>query len=281
MTIHPTAVVDASSHIDPSAQIGPYCVIGPNVSIGAETDLRHHVSIPRDTTVGERNVLHPFSVVGGDPQDRKYRGETTTCVLGSGNDIREHVTIHRGTDNGGCVTSIGDSNLLMVGCHVAHDCRIGDETVIANQVMLAGHVIIEDHASIGGGAGIHHFTTIGCSAFVGGLARVSRDVPPYTIVEGHPSEVRALNAIALSRRGFSPEVIDAMKDSFKRIFRGNGNVSMHVKELRIQYSHIAAVLVLCDSIDASAAGTHGRALESQRTDDKWTGTVGAGHEPSH
>ena len=277
MTIHPTAVVDSTSQLDPSARIGPYCVIGPNVSIGADTELRHHVSIPRDTVIGERNVLHPFSVVGGDPQDRKYQGEATTCVLGNGNDVREHVTIHRGTDNGGGVTSIGDSNLLMVGCHVAHDCVIGDEVVIANQVMLAGHVIIEDHASIGGGAGVHHFTTIGCSAFVGGLARVSRDVPPYTIVEGHPSEVRALNVIGLSRRGFSAEDIDAMKDAFKRIFRGNSNVSGHVEDLRAEYPHVKAVQTLCDAITASSSGTHGRALEAQRTDDKWTGTVGAGH----
>ncbi len=173
------------------------------------------------------------------------------------------------------MTSIGNGNLLMVGCHVAHDCRIGDEAVIANQVMLAGHVHVGDHANIGGGAGVHHFATIGTCAFVGGLARISRDVPPFMIVEGHPAEVRALNVIALNRRGFDSESIDAMKDAFKRLFRGNDSTAVQLDMLRGEYGHLPAVMVLCDAIDASSNGTHGRALESQRKDDKWTGTVGA------
>lgn len=275
MTIHPTAVVDPTAQIDPSVQIGPYCVIGPRVEIGAGSELVHHVSVPSDTTIGTENILHPFAVVGGEPQDRKYDGEQTTCVIGNGNEIREHVTIHRGTANGGGMTSIGDGNLLMVGCHVAHDCRIGDEAVIANQVMLAGHVHVGDHANIGGGAGVHHFATIGTCAFVGGLARISRDVPPFMIVEGHPAEVRALNVIALNRRGFDSESIDAMKDAFKRLFRGNDSTAVQLDMLRGEYGHLPAVMVLCDAIDASSNGTHGRALESQRKDDKWTGTVGA------
>ena len=275
MTIHPTAVVDPTAQIDPSVRIGPYCVIGPRVEIGADTELVHHVSIPSDTSVGSGNVLHPFAVVGGEPQDRKYDGEQTKCVIGNHNEIREHATIHRGTENGGGVTRVGDGNLLMVGCHIAHDCQIGDEVVIANQVMLAGHVHIGDYANIGGGAGVHHFATVGTCAFVGGLARISRDVPPYTIVEGHPAEVRALNVISLTRRGFDSESIDAMKDAFKRLFRGNGNASSQVDMLRDEYGHLPAVTSLCDAIDASSNGTHGRALESQRKDDKWTGTVSA------
>ena len=275
MTIHPTALIDSTAQIDPSVRIGPYCVVGPRVEIGAGTELVHHVSIPSDTTLGRDNMLHPFAVVGGDPQDRKYTGEQTTCVIGDGNEIREHVTIHRGTENGGGETRIGSGNLLMVGCHVAHDCLIADEVVIANQVMLAGHVHIGDHANIGGGAGVHHFATIGTCAFVGGLARISRDVPPFTIVEGHPAEVRALNVIALTRRGFDAESIDAMKDAFKRLFRGNGSTSDQLDMLRAEYAHLSPVTVLCDAIDASSNGTHGRALESRRKDDKWSGTVGA------
>jgi UDP-N-acetylglucosamine acyltransferase len=275
MTIHPTAVVDSTAQIDPSVRIGPYCVVGPRVEIGSGTELLHHVSIPSDASLGRDNVLHPFAVVGGDPQDRKYAGEQTTCVIGDGNEIREHVTIHRGTENGGGVTRIGNGNLLMVGCHVAHDCLISDEVVIANQVMLAGHVHIGDHANIGGGAGVHHFATIGTCAFVGGLARISRDVPPFTIVEGHPAEVRALNVIAMTRHGFDADSIDAMKDAFKRLFRSNGSTSDQLDMLRAEYAHLPAVTVLCDAIDASSSGTHGRALESRRKDDKWTGTVGA------
>jgi UDP-N-acetylglucosamine acyltransferase len=275
MTIHETTTIDSSARIDSSVEVGPYCVIGPNVVLGAGCMLHDHVSIQRDTIIGEQNVFHPFCVIGGDPQDRKYDGEQTMCQIGNGNEVREHVTIHRGTENGGSVTTIGNENLLMVGSHVAHDCRIGDEVVIANQVMLAGHVSIENGASIGGGAGIHHFATIGSCSFVGGLARISRDVPPFMIVEGHPAEVRALNVIALARRGYEPSHVEALKESFKRLFRGNGSVSTHTRSLREEFADVPAVLKLCDSMDASSDGTHGRALESRRKDDKWSGKVEA------
>ena len=198
MTIHETAAVHSSATLDPGVEVGPYCVIGPNVVIGAGCTLLDHVSIQRDTVIGEGNAFHPYCVIGGDPQDRKYDSEETMCQIGDGNEIREHVTIHRGTANGGSVTTIGNGNLLMVGSHVAHDCRIGNEVVIANQVMLAGHVYIEDGASIGGGAGIHHFATIGSCSFVGGLARISRDVPPFMIVEGIPFEMGILATLVLN-----------------------------------------------------------------------------------
>jgi len=269
MTIHPTAIIDPSATIHDTVEIGPWCVIGPGVELGEGTRLLNHVTVQRDTVIGRANRFYPYSVIGVDPQDRKYDGERTTCEIGDGNEIREHVTIHRGTGNGGGVTTIGDRNLLMVGSHVAHDCRIRNETVIANQVMLAGHVEVQDFASIGGGAGIHHFATIGTCSFVGGLARISRDVPPYMIVEGHPAEVRAVNAVALSRRGYEESHVDAIKDAFRRNFRSNGSTSEQLGLLRAEYASVPAVQVLCDALDASAGGTHGRALEACRADDKW------------
>lgn len=274
MSIHDTAIIDDSARIASTATIGPYCVIGPGVVIGEDTVLMDHVSIQCNTTIGDRNSIYPGAVIGVDPQDRKYEGETTRCEIGDDNMIREHVTIHRGTDNGGGLTTLGSRNLLMVGSHVAHDCILGDEIVLANQVMLGGHVIMEDGASIGGGAGVHHFATIGTCAFVGGLARIARDVPPYMIVEGHPAEVRAINTVALVRRGFDEQHIDAVKEAFRRLFRNNGSSSEHIPNLRKEYPSIPAVLSLCDALEASAEGTHGRALEANRRDNKWAKVKG-------
>jgi UDP-N-acetylglucosamine acyltransferase len=157
----------------------------------------------------------------------------------------------------------------MVAAHVAHDCDIANEVVIANQVMLAGHVRIDDGANIGGGAGVHHFATIGKCAFVGGLARISKDVPPFMIVEGNPAEVRAINAIAMTRRGYCQEHIEAMKDAFKRLYRDNGAPMVEkMQQLRSDYADVPAVIELCDALAAIGDGIHGRAQEGDRPSDK-------------
>lgn len=272
--IHTTAIVDASAQLAEDVEIGPYCVVGPNVEIGARSVLHNHVTIASLTTVGEENVFYPYSVIGADPQDRKFRGEKTVCTVGNRNAIREHVTIHRGTANGGGKTTLGSDNLIMVASHVAHDCELGDRIVIANQVMLAGHVHIQDGANIGGGAGLHHFTTVGRCAFIGGLARISKDVPPYMIVEGNPAEVRAVNSIAMMRNGFSSEHIEAMKESFKRLFRDNGApIVEKLEELRGRYHNVPAVIELCDALEATSDGVHGRAMEVFRHDNKRAASV--------
>jgi UDP-N-acetylglucosamine acyltransferase len=269
--IHPTAIVDSSARIAESAHVGPYCVIGPEVVIGARTRLLNHVTIQALTEIGEDNALHPYSVIGADPQDRKFKGERATCVIGDRNMIREHVTIHRGTANGGGRTTIGDDNLIMVAAHIAHDCHVAHNVCIANQVMLAGHVRVEEHANIGGGAGLHHFTTVGAYSFVGGMARIPKDVPPFMIVEGNPAEVRAINSIAMSRNGFRPEHVDAVKDAFKRLYRENGAaMSDKIETLRHEYRDVPAVCRLCRFLAASAEGVHGRAAEVVRGDDKRT-----------
>lgn len=300
--IHSTAIVDPSAQLADDVHVGPYCVIGPDVVIGAGTVLHNHATVACLTTIGENNIIYPFTVVGADPQDRKFHGEHATCIIGNNNSIREHVTIHRGTENGGGVTRLGSNNLIMVGSHIAHDCSLGDDICIANQVMLAGHVRIEDGANIGGGAGVHHFATIGACAFVGGLARITKDVPPFMIVEGNPAEVRAINSIAMTRRGYSPEHIEAMKHAFKKLFRENGTknsaaakpahsgvggdvadrrygsdagagpsaMTEKIADLREMYAQVPAVIRLCDALDAAAIGVHGRARELSRPDDKRT-----------
>lgn len=261
-TIHPTSIVDPSAEIAADAIVGPYCVVGLDVRIGSGTHLHNHVSVQSNTTIGEDNQLYPFSVVGGDPQDKKFQGEATICEIGDRNQIREHVTIHRGTVSGGGKTTIGNDNLLMVGSHVAHDCILGSDIVIANQVMLAGHITVEDCATIGGGAGVNQFSRIGRCSYIGGLTRVTRDVPPYMIFEGTPAEARAVNIVAMSRRGYSEEVIDAMKEAYRRLFKENGGALVQRMEevLKDLGEHIP-VQQLCEAMTASAAGRYGRSNE--------------------
>ncbi|MDG2476608.1 MAG: acyl-ACP--UDP-N-acetylglucosamine O-acyltransferase [Phycisphaerales bacterium] len=268
-SIHPTALIDSSATLGEGVEVGPYSVIGSDVRIGEGSVLMSHVTVEARTVLGDRNRLHPGCVVGGEPQDRKFSGEPTCCRIGDDNDIREHVTIHRGTGNGGGETVVGSNNLIMVGAHVAHDCCVGDRTVIANQVMLAGHVVVEDGASIGGGVGVHHFATIGTLAFVGGLARISRDVPPFMIVEGHPAEVRSVNVIGMLRNGFEQSHVDAMKDAYRRLFRQAGAVAIELPALQAEYAELSAVQHLCAAVEAAASGVHGRAREASRPDDKW------------
>jgi UDP-N-acetylglucosamine acyltransferase len=267
--IHPTAIIDTSAELADDVFVGAYCVVGPNVEIGARCVLNQHVTVVRGTHMGTGNQLHAGCIVGGDPQDRKYAGEATVLRIGNDNHIREHVTIHRGTGSGGGETIIGSDNLLMVGCHIAHDCIVGDGTVVANQVMLAGHVKIEDGASIGGGAGVHHFATIGKLSFVGGLARISRDVPPFMIIEGHPAEIRAVNAIGMLRSEFSQADVDAMKEAFRLLFKHAAPIAEALPELRNKYPDHVAIARLCNAVEASANGVHGRAREAHRPDNKW------------
>ncbi|MCI0362324.1 MAG: acyl-ACP--UDP-N-acetylglucosamine O-acyltransferase [Phycisphaerales bacterium] len=271
-TVHDTAIIDPTAHLADDVLVGPYCVIGPDVEIGEGTVLHNHVAIQSLTSIGRENVFYPFSVIGADPQDRKFHGERTRLKIGDRNKIREHVTIHRGTGNGGGLTRVGNDNLIMVAVHIAHDCILGNDICIANQVMLAGHVRIEDGANIGGGAGLHHFTTVGSCAFVGGLARITKDVPPFMIVEGNPAEVRAINWIAMTRRGYSADHIDAVKDAYKRLYRDNGApMSDKIVELKREYHDVPAVLQLCEALVAAAQGVHGRAAETRRADDKRNG----------
>ncbi|MBX3356250.1 MAG: acyl-ACP--UDP-N-acetylglucosamine O-acyltransferase [Phycisphaeraceae bacterium] len=274
--IHPTAIVDPSAEIHDGVAVGPWSVIGPRCVIGAETEVRSHVVIGQNTTLGRGNVIHPFALVGGDPQDLKYHGEETQLVIGDRNQIREHTSIHRGTANGGGVTRIGSDNLLMAVSHVAHDCVIGDGTVIANNVMIAGHVHVEDFASIGGGAGIHHFARVGTCAFVGAMARCSKDVPPFMVVEGNPAEVRKHNDVLMRRRGYTEEDVEAMRDAFKLLFmkRGGGMLDK-VTMLREAHPRSRPVELLCAMVLESGAGVNGRALENRRTDDKRAVRVGA------
>lgn len=262
--IHPTAVVDRTAEVDPTATIGPYCVIGPHVTIGAGVLLHSHVSVQERTSVGAGTAVFPFAVLGADPQDLKYRGEDTELIIGERNTIREHATLHRGTGVGGGKTVVGNDCLLMVGSHVAHDCIIEDEVILANAVMLGGHCLIEHGATIAGGAGIHHFATVGRLAFVGGLARISKDVPPFLVVEGNPAEPRKVNTTALVRRLWPVEQIEALRLAYKALFRGDDPMKTVIERLRVDGAQPEPVLALCEFLERMTQGVHGRWRETLR-----------------
>ena len=180
-------------------EIGPFCIVGPDVTLGPGSKLLGHVTIHGITSVGKNNIFHPNCVIGGTPQDLKYRGEPTRLEIGDENHIREAVTIHTGTDGGGGVTRVGNRNLLMVNVHVGHDVQIGDHCIIANNVMLAGHIMIGNHVVINGGAGVTAFTTIGDFSYAAAFAQINHDVPPYMKVSER-DQVRSLNTVGLQRR---------------------------------------------------------------------------------
>jgi UDP-N-acetylglucosamine acyltransferase len=218
-SIHPTAVIAADADLATDVAIGAYAVIGPGVGIGRGTTVGPHVVIEGLTRIGEDNRIFQFASVGADPQDKKYRGETTRLEIGDRNVIRECVTIHRGTVQDQGVTRIGNDNLLMACAHVAHDCVIGDQCVLANYAALAGHAHLDDWVIMGGFSGIHQFVQVGAHAFIANNAAVTRDVPPYVMTVGQPAGAHSINAEGLKRRGFTPEQVRNIRAAFRLLYR--------------------------------------------------------------
>jgi len=220
--LNPSAIVDPRAELDRDVEVGPYCVIGAGVRVGKGTKLHSHVSIQGRTTLGENNVIFPFASVGSAPQDLKYKGEPSQLLIGNGNTIREYVSLNPGTSGGGMVTRVGDQNLLMMYCHIAHDCIVGNRNVIANGATLGGHVIVEDHVIVGGLVGIHQFVRVGEGSMIGGNASISRDVPPFTLAAGR-NQVYGLNLVGLRRRQTSKLEISDLKQCYRAIFSRSGD----------------------------------------------------------
>jgi UDP-N-acetylglucosamine acyltransferase len=217
--ISPHAVIDKNAEIADDVEIGPFCVIGPDVKIAPGCRLLNSVTILGDTTIGRDNVFFPNTVIGGAPQDKKYKGARTKLTVGNGNVFREAVSVHLGTEKGGGITTVGDNNLLMVNAHIGHDARLGSNCVLANNVMIAGHVLVGDHVAMMGGAAVHHFCIIGEFAYIGAYSRIHHDVPPYCKIDG-PDLVRGLNSVGMRRAGFSEEEIKGLDRVYRRLFIG-------------------------------------------------------------
>jgi UDP-N-acetylglucosamine acyltransferase len=259
-----TACVDPRAELDDNVEVGPYCVVGPEVSIGRGTRLVAHACVLGRTILGRDNVIHPFCVLGGEPQDVSYKGSPTRLEIGDRNIIREGVTIHRGSEKEEGVTRMGSDNLLMVNVHVAHDCIIEDRVIIANNTMLAGHGHIESYVTISGGVGVHPFVTFGEFSYVGGLSRIYHDVPRYMIVDGNPSKVRCVNVVGLRRHGVSSESISALHEAHRLIYRAKMSAAQASKTLESHGHLCAEVKNLLDFIEAQHLGKQGRARERWR-----------------
>jgi len=255
MPIHPTAIVDARARVAESAEIGPYCVVGPEVEIGARTRLMANLYLEGPTWIGEDNVFFPYSTVGVASQDLKYKGERAETRIGHRNRIREFVTIHRGTQGGGLVTSIGSDNLIMVQVHVAHDVRIGDHVILGNSVGVAGHVIIEDWVDVSPFSGIHQFCRIGRHAFIGPYSVIKQDVLPYSLTSHKPeSAVFGANSIGLERRGFDKATVEALQTAFRLLTRAGLNTSQAIDRIRAEVPALSEIEELIAFIRASERG---------------------------
>jgi len=255
MPIHPTAIVDARARVAESAEIGPYCVVGPEVEIGARTRLMANLYLEGPTWIDEDDVFFPYSTVGVASQDLKYKGERAETRIGHRNRIREFVTIHRGTQGGGLVTSIGSDNLIMVQAHVAHDVRIGDHVILGNSVGVAGHVVIEDWVDVSPFSGIHQFCRIGRHAFIGPYSVIKQDVLPYSLTSHKPeSAVFGANAIGLERRGFDKATVEALQTAFRLLTRAGLNTSQAIDHIHAEVPALPEIEELIDFIRASERG---------------------------
>jgi len=254
--IDPTAIVHPRAQIGAGTTIGPYASVGPYVRIGANCKIGASANIDGWTEIGEDTQIFPFASIGQIPQDLKFRGEETRLVIGRRNIFREFVTIHRGTRGGGGITKIGDRNVFMAYVHIAHDCRVGSDTIFGNMATLGGHVTVEDFANISAGSGVHQFCRVGCHAFIGGYSVVTKDALPYARTVGsRPARIFGVNTIGLMRRRFPPEVIAKLKHTFRYLLQSKLNTTSAIQQIQQDRSLACAeVQYLLDFIRTSQRG---------------------------
>jgi len=255
VAIHPTAIVDPDADVSREAEVGPYCIIGSGVAIGARTRLIAHVYLEGKLTIGKDNLFYPYCSCGVTPQDKKYKGEPSETRIGDRNTIREFVTINRGTEGGGMVTSIGDGNLLMAYVHVAHDVIIHDHTILANGVTFAGHVIVDDYANIGGLCAIHQYCRIGRHAMVGSNSVIKQNVLPYSITAAdHKTEVYGANKVGLERKGYGADAIEPLQNAFRMLTRAGLNTTQALTRIEEEIPQTVEVKELIEFVKGSQRG---------------------------
>jgi UDP-N-acetylglucosamine acyltransferase len=255
MSIHPTAIVDPKARVHPSCGIGPYCVIGGEVELGENCRLLSHVAMEGPTLVGANNRFFPFTSIGLAPQDISYKGEPTRLEIGDHNQIREFVTINRGTLKGGGLTKIGNHNLIMAYTHIAHDCEIGNHIIMANAATLGGHVTVGDWANVGALCPIHHFVRIGAYSIIGGGSTITRDVLPFSKTSAERgTQAYGLNAVGLERRGFSKERIHKLHHAYRVLLASRLNTSQALEKLKTESDLGEDVEMLIRFIEVSARG---------------------------
>ena len=217
-SIHKSAIIEEGAIIGDDCFIGPFSYIGENVKIGNGTICQSHVVIKGHTDIGENNEIYPFASLGQKPQDLKYKGEKSSLEIGHDNSIREYVTMHTGTQGGSLKTVVGHSCLFMIGCHIAHDCMVGNHVIMANNGAIAGHVTLGDFVILGAGSGVHQFVSIGKHSIVGAMAAIDKDIPPFCTAVGERSYLRGINIEGLKRRNFSKKDIVEIQGVFRDLF---------------------------------------------------------------
>ncbi len=254
MAIHPSASIDPRAELGAGVEIGPFAVVTGKVVLHDGVQLHAHSHVQGDTELGAGTRVFSFASVGGDPQDLKYRGESTRLVVGPRCTFREGSTANRGTEAGGGVTTIGSDCLFMAGTHVAHDCVIGNHVIFANYAALGGHVTVQDRAVFGGFAGVHQHGRVGRCAMVAGGAMATQDVPPFTIAQGDRARLVGLNVVGLRRSGFSREVLAALKAAYRELFQAGMPLRIAAEQVREVYSDVPEVVELVDFLEQSQRG---------------------------
>jgi len=250
--IHKTAIIDSSAQIADDVKIGAYSIVEEDVKIGSGTEIKAHVIIAKHTEIGKNNRIFQFSSIGEEPQDKKYKQESTRTIIGDNNTIREYVTINRGTVDDNGVTRIGNDNWIMGYVHIAHDCMIADNVIIANGTTLAGHVHIDDYVILGGFTKLHQFCRIGAHAFTAMDTGFQKDLPPYVMAHGNPAKPRTINTEGLKRRGYSQEDISAIKKAFRLLYKKDLLLEESLKAMQELAKEHQAVQVMVDFIQSSS-----------------------------
>ena len=251
-SIHPTAIVEDGAQLGEGVSIGPYCLVGSEVELGDGATLEGHTIVVGRTKLGANVHVFPFASVGHRPQDLKYAGEPSELVIGAGTVIREHATLNPGTASGDMQTSVGDNCMIMVGSHVAHDCRIGNNVILVNNATLGGHVVIEDHVIVGGMSAIHQFVRVGAHAMIGGMTGVENDVIPYGSVMGNRAYLSGLNIVGLKRRGFSRDDIHQLRNAYRLLFAVEGTMQERLADVSELFHDSDVVMEIINFINADS-----------------------------
>lgn len=240
--IHASAIIDAAARLADDVEVGPWCVVGPNVELRAGVRLLSHAVVQQDTTVGERTIIHPFAVIGGDPQHNGYKGEPVRLEIGADNVIREHCSFNRGTPQGTGVTRVGSNGLFMTGAHIGHDSVVGDNVVMANNATLGGHARIGDRVFLGGLCAVHQNGRVGQGAIIGGLAAVTRDVIPYGSAWGNHARLHGLNLVGLKRKGYGKDQVRRLLAAFRDLFEGQGVFAERLDRVEAAYADLPEIM---------------------------------------
>ncbi len=252
-SIHATAIVDAGAHLGDGVNIGPWAIVGPGCVIGDGSTIAARATLEKNVTLGRNVQIGIGSVLGGDPQDLKFRGEDTYVEIGDDTVLREYVTVNRGTAHS-ITTRIGTGCFLMTNVHVAHDCQLGNQVIISNGTLLAGHVTVGDKVGISGNCAVHQFVRVGRFAYIGGVSKVTQDIPPFVRASGNPTALFGLNSVGLERNGLSAETRREIKRAYRLCFKSELTLTQALKHAREELEPLPEVLEFISFIEESQRG---------------------------